>query len=592
MKKGKIFLVSSLVFFGTLVGTTLSSCGDSTDQTTETKFTVTLNFDSTKGTVTASETSGSVGDKVTLTITPKENYEVDTIKINGTSVENTTREFEPKEGTNTVEVTFKEVSTPVETGTVTLVQGEHGTISASKTSGNVGDEITITVTPDSGYELDYLKHNNIDITSTKKFNLVKGENKVTVAFKIVQVPVETGTVILTQAEHGTISASKTSGNVGDEVIITVTPDEGYELEWLKHNDVDITDSKKFNLVKGENKVTVLFKKSIVPEENKQTIYFKDSKWWNDSAASTSIILYDEEKNIITTAIDTTNYLGESMNYLDNPGYYQECNYWSYEVDLNEVYYVQFVRTSSDGTTDWGARTDILAISKENNFATLSDEAKWSGDGNYAQVTWSKIELTDITRDLCEVNFTYDDTKGEVKLNGLAFADSTISFTITPNEGYVVDTIKINGEVVDSTTRTIDTVKGETYEIEVTFKEGTVEKYTLYFKTISELEEWGPGAFAYMFNSNDGSNSASWPGEAMTKVSYDEATNTTIWKIEGVDPSLYDTIIFSIGWSDNIVGQTQDLKFSDFVGKENNFYILNNTVINNKVYAGEWSTYNN
>lgn len=588
MKKGKILLVSSLVFFGTLIGTTLTSCGSNETEKEEDKYTVKLSFDNTKGSVKASTICGKVGEKVTLTITPNTGYEVGTIKINGSSVESTTREFTPVKGENTVAVTFNLIVDPVDTAEVTLVQADHGTISASKTSGNVGDEIIVTVTPESGYELDWLKHNNNDITTTKKFNLVKGENKVTVAFKEATPVVETATVTIEETTNGTISVNKTSGNVGEEIIVTVTPNSGYELDWLKHNDTDITETKKFVLVSGENKLTASFKKSLVPAQLR-TFYFKDVSWWNDAGASTMIRLYDGDKTLITTAEDTSLYLGEKMTYLNNPGYYEGSNYWSYEIDTSKVYYVQFIRASGDGTQDWGARTDLLEVTSENNFVTLGDTAKWYGNGEYADATWSHKELSEFTREECEVNFVYDDTKGNVTLNGLAFADSTVGFSVTPNEGFIVDTIKINGEEVDPLTRSFDAIKGETYTIEVTFKEGVVETYTLYFKTISELEEWGPKAFAYMFNSATNENNGAWPGVEMTSVSFDEETNTHLWKIEGVDTTKFDTIIFAVGWTDNIVGQTADIPFSDFVSKEVNFYTLIEKGQDGK-YVGEWSVY--
>ncbi len=277
-----------------------------------------------------------------------------------------------------------------------------------------------------------------------------------------------------------------------------------------------------------------------------------------------------------------------MTYLNNPGYYEGSNYWSYEIDTSKVYYVQFIRASGDGTQDWGARTNLLEVTSENNFVTLGDTAKWYGDGNYAEATWSHKELSEFTREECEVNFVYDDTKGNVALNGLAFADSTVGFSVTPNEGFIVDTIKINGEEVDPLTRSFETVKGETYTIEVTFKEGIIEKYTFYFKTTSALEENGRSAYAYLFSSTGGELSA-WPGEEMTFVSYDETSNTSIWKIEDVDLTKFDKIIFSIGKDRVAINQTIDIDLSLIAGTENNLYTLSETPIDGK-YVGEWSVY--
>ena len=39
-----------------------------------------------------------------------------------------------------------------------------------------------------------------------------------------------------------------------------------------------------------------------------------------------------------------------------------------------------------------------------------------------------------------------------------FPDSTVGFSVTPNEGFIVDTIKINGEEVDPLTRSFKAVK--------------------------------------------------------------------------------------------------------------------------------------
>jgi len=73
--------------------------------------------------------------------------------------------------------------TPEEkTGTVVIATMEHGRVTASATEGKVGDEITLTVTPDTGYDLETLTHNGKDIKEAKKFTLVEGENKIAATF--------------------------------------------------------------------------------------------------------------------------------------------------------------------------------------------------------------------------------------------------------------------------------------------------------------------------------------------------------------------------------------------------------------------------
>ena len=71
------------------------------------KGTVVLSFDNNQGTVTADKTNGDVGQTVTLTITPNEGYEIDSVKANDKVLSGTTYSFKLVEGENNVEVTFK-----------------------------------------------------------------------------------------------------------------------------------------------------------------------------------------------------------------------------------------------------------------------------------------------------------------------------------------------------------------------------------------------------------------------------------------------------------------------------------------------------
>ena len=332
MKKGKILLVSSLVFFGTLIGTTLTSCGSNETEKEEDKYTVQLSFDNTKGSVKASTTSGKVGEKVTLTITPSTGYEVGTIKINGSSVESTTREFTPIKGENTVAVTFNLIVDPVDTAEVTLVQADHGTISASKTSGNVGDEIIVTVTPESGYELEWLKHNDTDITETKKFTLVSGENKLTASFKKSLVPAQLRTFYFKDVdalnEYGTTAYVYAYNSKDDSIRNADWP--GEEITYLSYNiandganiytfDLDVANydtmilSTKYrdqenpigqtinidlNTIGDENNFIVL------SEENKDEIgkyipSYSNYETYIDSIKSTVNVTYDESLGEVT-----------------------------------------------------------------------------------------------------------------------------------------------------------------------------------------------------------------------------------------------------------------------------------------------------
>lgn len=76
------------------------------------EFTVTAKYDATRGSVTLSATNGVVGNPVTVTIEPLDDYNIGTVTINGSAVtasESVT--FKPVEGENVIAVEFVENTT-------------------------------------------------------------------------------------------------------------------------------------------------------------------------------------------------------------------------------------------------------------------------------------------------------------------------------------------------------------------------------------------------------------------------------------------------------------------------------------------------
>ena len=167
MKKRTIFLLSSILLLGGLSVSTLTSCGDQLVEK-DSVYTISASVnDDSLGKITLEKTTGKVGEvvKFSIDITPGSNAYVEELKINGSSVDVTTREFTPRKGTNSVVATLAVEAPVVETGTVVIdTKIVNGTISADKTSGNVGDTINLTITPDSGYEVDTVKANNVALT--------------------------------------------------------------------------------------------------------------------------------------------------------------------------------------------------------------------------------------------------------------------------------------------------------------------------------------------------------------------------------------------------------------------------------------------
>ena len=216
------------------------------------------------GSVTTNKLNGNVGETVTFTITTEDGYELESIKINGTEVALTTREFTPIKGENTLEVTFKEVViVPTqETYTIRTLVNEGGAITPSKTEGNVGETVSFGVTIDEGYELTSLKINNVEVSlSTREFTPIKGENIIEGTFDKIIIPtIDTYSISVTSDSNGVVTVDRSTGNVGDVVKITIVANEGYELATLKINGSDVTlETREFTPIKGVNTIEVTFK---------------------------------------------------------------------------------------------------------------------------------------------------------------------------------------------------------------------------------------------------------------------------------------------------------------------------------------------
>ena len=238
-------------------------------------YTVTVN-PSENGTVVANPTSGNMGDEITLTITPAEGYELESVTVTGVNtnvaVTVTDGKFTMPADNVTVTATFKK-----STYTVTVNPSENGTVVANPTSGNMGDEITLTITPAEGYELESVTvtgvNTNVAVTVTDgKFTMPADDVTVSATFKK-----STYTVTVNPSENGTVVANPTSGNMGDEITLTITPAEGYELESVTVTGVNtnvavtVTDGK-FTMPADDVTVSATFKKStytvtVNPSEN-------------------------------------------------------------------------------------------------------------------------------------------------------------------------------------------------------------------------------------------------------------------------------------------------------------------------------------
>lgn len=191
---------------------------------------------SENGTVVADKTTAIVGDKVTFTITPNDDFELDTFKVNGEQKEVTNNTYEAtmvKEGL-TVDATFKAIK-----HTVTINKNAGGTVTADKLEAVTGEDVTLTITPDTNYHLSalYVNGNAVSVgeSGTVVVKMVKTGLIVSGVFAKKRAP-----ITVTDTKGGTIYATpRTDAAIGEEVEIEVYPDDGYELGKLLVNGEEV-----------------------------------------------------------------------------------------------------------------------------------------------------------------------------------------------------------------------------------------------------------------------------------------------------------------------------------------------------------------
>ena len=339
---------------------------------------------------------------------------------------------------------------------------------------------------------------------------------------------ETGTVTILSVEHASVTSSITSGKVGDEGYLTITPEsKDYRVMDVVQNDLfklyedeNVKYRYPFTLKKGENtfSITMYYEEviesdsdiigptneEIIPDgelsdeldpiptpgednkpafENPVRVYFKDSSWWNQSAAGVGVISYDESGNIISE--NTT--LGDQMTHMS----YNAAggfNYFYIDIDGDNAESIQFVRTDGNCTTFWGAKTEILDVPEEpNDMYILTDVESWYGDSEPHTLATCTVGKYDPTND-----------------------------PVIENNGI----------------------------------------YTLYFETKSWWDELSGEVYCYIWGT---SPKTAWPGEAMTKVS------DTLYSIE-FDTSLYMNCIFAKVNGTTVTYQTADIKVPTTYGE--------------------------
>ena len=222
----------------------------------------------TEGGTVSLATEAKYGVIVTINVYPNVGYKLGSLTVmdadNNKKVEvSADYKFTMPAGNVTVSATFVE-----DVHDITITQPVGGTVDASKTTAKENDEITLTITPDTGYELDDISVKDADgnyknVSDDHKFNMPNSNVTVTVTFKKISYDIK-----YNEMKNGdvvaVVSDGYSHGFINDEVKINIYPDEGYELDEISAkdangNDVTISEDYKFTMPAAEVTITATFK---------------------------------------------------------------------------------------------------------------------------------------------------------------------------------------------------------------------------------------------------------------------------------------------------------------------------------------------
>lgn len=355
------------------------------------------------GSVTADKMTAEVGADVTFTVTPDENYSVKSFKVNNDEKQlNDSNQVVVKmvEGGLTVSAEFE-----INSAAVTINQADHGSISADKSTAKIGENVTFTVAPEANYVVSSFKVNDTDVAldgnNQAVVVMVAGGLNVTASFEL-----GSGTVTIGTIEHGAVTADKMTAKIGEDVTFKITSDTGYDVSSFKVNGSDVDYVTKEDSTTGktywEAKVKMVSGGLTVTAEFKLGVY---SIEWDPTTHGT----------IAVEGGKTSATYGEEVKFIFTP----ETGY--------EIKYL----TINEEQVQWAS---------DNTYTTTMGEY-----GLFVNVQFG-LENETITVNAGE-HGTIEHKNKVDDSQDYKYGDTAV-VTVTPNEGFMIETITVDGKAIE------------------------------------------------------------------------------------------------------------------------------------------------
>lgn len=376
---------------------------------TPTTYTVTVGNDG-NGTGTATPSTAAAGTTITLTATPNKGYHFKEWQVISGGVTIKDDKFLMPDSNVEVSAIFEKDVPPVPTEfTITVKTDGNGTASASHAKAVVGTEIRLTATPNTGYHFKEWQVISGGVTiKDNKFLMPSANVEVKAIFEKDAPPAPTEfTITVTSGDNGTASASHAKAVVGTEIRLTATPNTGYHLkEWQVISGGVTIENNKFTMPSANVEVKAIFEKDAPPAPTEFIVTF-------DGNGGTSSV----------SRMTTTDQKLTSLPSASRSGSYSFDGWY----------------TKKNGGTEITTDTEFPADT------TVYAHWTYTGGGGSSGYSYYTIKATAGTGGSISPSGNVSVREGR---------DQT--FTITPDKGYAVANVKIDG-------KSIGAVKSYTFE---------------------------------------------------------------------------------------------------------------------------------
>ncbi len=200
-----------------------------------------------------------------FTITPDAGHHIADVLVDGASVGAVgSFSFDNVASDHTINASFA-----IDTFLIAASAGSNGNISPSDTTVDYDTTQTFTITPDLGFEIADVVVDGVSVgtTSSYTFSNVQASHTIAVSFVASAVPPVTFDLVATAGVNGTIAPiGTTTVASGTAQTFTITPDLGFEIADVVVDGVSVgtTSSYTFSNVQANHTIAVSFVASAVP----------------------------------------------------------------------------------------------------------------------------------------------------------------------------------------------------------------------------------------------------------------------------------------------------------------------------------------